>query len=479
MESISFSLATGQKSWAIYIDGEPVEAFNCYINALARTASPNTLKSKASDLKVFFAYLDALDDPDEIAKLNIGLKTGTPLLTEMIQQFPNYLSMGIYSSKETLSHLAAKNTKRKPTAHGTNQRIVSSVRSFLKDSAHLQAEMKSASELGLVDLSLAPEIMFDDSLFRKELPNSQRRALLKKSVIAGVVSNGPRLGATTILKARNTHYSAAPTGSSVKKALPHEDAIAILNETKTYRDRLFISLVMGTGLREIEAANVLIEDIDISNRKVLCVDPKTRPLAYGNEYEAVSGQTALNMAYKGRITPETFFIEPFRTIFFNTLQDYLQYERAPLNVGHKFLFVVLRKGTHDGDSYAGKPLVLSADKTRQYPFKQCLKRVYANRRLPCPSGLALHSLRHMYGVHCLNYLIVGFRQDGSPIMGLDKHVVQYLMGHSDITATEVYAIPEIELTQSKVDRALKLVQSGVLNSEQKLLLNSHFGAGIK
>ncbi|EIU6825702.1 hypothetical protein L5176_002204 [Vibrio parahaemolyticus] len=185
------------------------------------------------------------------------------------------------------------------------------------------------------------------------------------------------------------------------------------------------------------------------------------------------------MAYKGRITPETFFIEPFRTIFFNTLQDYLQDERAPLNVGHKFLFVVLRKGTHDGDSYAGKPLVLSADKTRQYPFKQCLKRVYANRGLPCPSGLALHSLRHMYGVHCLNYLIVGFRQDGSPIMGLDKHVVQYLMGHSDITSTEVYAIPEIELTQSKVDRALKLVQSGVLNSDQKLLLNSHFGAGIK
>ncbi|MCV5275413.1 hypothetical protein OFC49_32275, partial [Escherichia coli] len=92
--------------------------------------------------------------------------------------------------------------------------------------------------------------------------------------------------------------------------------------------------------REIEAANVLIEDIDIRNRKVLCVNPKTRPLAYGNEYEAVIGQTARNMSYKGRITPETLFIEPFRTIFFNTLQDYLKYERAPLNVGHKFLFVV-------------------------------------------------------------------------------------------------------------------------------------------
>lgn len=473
MESIIFKLATGQTSHAIYIDGVPVDAFNCYINDLARTTNANTLKSKASDLKVFFAYLDALDDPDKIAELNIGVKTGTPLLTEMILQFSNYLSMGTHSSQETLSYLAAKKTKRKPTAHGTNQRIISSVRGFLRESAQFQAEMQSASELDLIDLSLAPEVMFSEALFRKELPATQRKALLKKSVIAGVVRNGSQLGNTTILKARKSYYSPAPKGSSVEKALPHEDAIPVLNETTTLRDYLYLSLIMGTGLREIEAANVLLQDIDIKNRKVFCVHPNTRPLAYGNEYESVSGETALSMAYKGRTTPETFFIEPFKTYFFETLQEYLVKERQPLQVGHSFLFVVLKRG-----EYQGRPLSLTSDATRQYLLKQCLKKVYKKRGLPVPTRRALHSLRHMYGVHCLNYLIIGYRKDGTPIRGLDKHVVQYLMAHADISSTEVYAIPKIELTQQKVDRALHLVQSGVLSADQKLLLNSHFGAEL-
>ncbi|EPQ9983472.1 tyrosine-type recombinase/integrase [Vibrio sp. MarTm2] len=474
MEKITFKLATGQKSYALYIDGEPVDAFNCYMNDIARTKPANTVKSKASDLRVFFAYLNAFDDPDEIAKLNIGVKTGTPLLTEMILQFPNYLSMGVHSSNETLSYLAAKKTKRKPTVHGTNQRIISSVRGFLLESAQLQAEMQTASELGLIDLSLSPDVMFGEALFRKEIPTSQRKALLKKSVIAGVVCNGPKLGRTSILKARKSFYSPAPKGASVKKALPHEDALPVLNETTTLRDRLYLSLIMGTGLREIEAANVLLQDIDIKNRRVTCINPMTRPLAYGNEFESISSETALSMAYKGRTTPKTFFIEPFRTIFFETLQEYLVKERQPLHVGHSFLFVVLKRG-----EYLGRPLTLSSDATRQYAFKQALKRVYKNRGLPVPRRLALYSLRHMYGVHCLNYLVIGYRQDGTLIQGLDMNVVQSLMAHSEISSTEVYAIPAIELTQEKVDRALQLVQSGIISSEQKLLLNSHFGAELK
>ena len=85
----------------------------------------------------------------------------------------------------------------------------------------------------------------------------------------------------------------------------------------------------------------------------------------------------------------------------------------------------------------------------------------------------------MYGVHCLNYLVIGYKKDGTPIQGLDKHVVQRLMAHTDVSSTEVYAVPAIDLTQERVDKALHLVQSGIINSDQKLLLNSHFGAELK
>ncbi|CAE6892156.1 site-specific integrase [Vibrio sp. B1FLJ16] len=473
MESITFTLATGQKSHALYIDGSPVDAFNNYINDIARTEPANTVKSKASDLRTFFGYLNALDDPDKIAELGIGVKTGTPLLTEMILQFPHYLALGNQSPQDTLSHLAARKTNRKPTSHATNQRIISTVRSFLTKSADFQTEMQSASELGLIDLDIDPEVMFKEALFREEIPTHQRKALLRKSVIAGVISNGPKFGKSTILKARKVFSPTFETGSSVSKALSHEDALPILNETSTLRDRLYLSLIMGTGLREIEAANTLIQDIDVKNKKVLCVNPVTRPLAYGNEYESVSGATALTTAYKGRTTAETFFIEPFRTIFFETLHSYLVKERQPLHLAHKFLFVVLKRGEH-----RGRPLALSSDATRQYILKQCLKKVYAERGLPPPKGKALHSCRHMYGVHCLNYLVIGYRKDGTPIRGLDLNVVQRLMAHANPSSTEVYAIPDIELTQEKVNRAMQLVQSGIVTSDQKLLLNKHFGAEI-
>lgn len=473
MESVNFRLASGQKSYALYINGEPVDAFNCYINDLARTESANTVKSKASDLRIFFAYLNVLDNPDEIAELEVCKKTGTSLLTEIVLQFPLYLSMGRQAPEKSLAALAASKTSRKPTSNVTNQRVISSVRGFLKQSAQLQAELHSASEMGIVDLSVAPEIMFGGSLFRQTMPGNQRKALLKKSVIAGVCRHGARLANSNILKTRKSSTVNQERGSSISKALSHEDVIPVLSEAKTMRDRLFLSLVMGTGLREIEAANVLLQDIDVKNKSIRCVNPLSRPLAYGNAFESFHGETAHDMAYKGRSTEETFFIEPFRTIFFQTLRDYLELERKPLNVGHSFLFVVLRKGETQG-----RPLSLCADKTRQHAFKQALTRVYEKRGLPKPRGLALHSLRHFYGVYCLNYLCIGLHEDGTPITGLDLNVVQRLMGHASSSATEVYAVPEIRRVMSKVQKALNIVQAIELEEEQKQLLISSFGARL-
>ncbi|OEE68064.1 hypothetical protein A1OO_20250 [Enterovibrio norvegicus FF-33] len=473
MESVNFRLASGQKSYALYINGEPVYAFNRYINDLARTEAANTVKSKASDLRIFFAYLDVLDNPDEITELEVCKDTGTSLLTEIVLQFPLYLSMGRKAPEKSLAALVAGKTNRKPTSNVTNQRVISSVRGFLKQSAKLQAELQSASEMGVVDLSVAPDIMFGESLFRQSMPRSQRKALLKKSLISGVCRNGARLANSTILKTRKSSIVNQERGSSINKALPHEDVMPVLSEAKTMRDRLFISLALGTGLREIEAANILLQDIDVKNKSIRSVNPLSRPLAYGNAFESFHGETAHDMAYKGRSTDETFFIEPFRTIFFRTLRDYLELERKPLNVGHSFLFVVLRKGETQG-----RPLSLCSDKTRQHAFKQALTRVYKKRGLPKPRGLALHSLRHFYGVYCLNYLCIGFHKDGTPIIGLDLNVVQHLMGHANISATEVYAVPDTSRVMSKVLKALNMTNSVGLDKEQKKLLMGSFGAGF-
>ncbi|NMV12082.1 tyrosine-type recombinase/integrase, partial [Vibrio parahaemolyticus] len=111
--------------------------------------------------------------------------------------------------------------------------------------------------------------------------------------------HGARLANNTILKTRKSAIVNQERGSSISKALSHEDAIPVLSEVKTMRDRLFLSLVMGTGLREIEAANILLQDIDVKNKSIRCVNPLSRPLAYGNAFESLHGETAHDMAYKG------------------------------------------------------------------------------------------------------------------------------------------------------------------------------------
>ncbi|MCV5403345.1 tyrosine-type recombinase/integrase, partial [Escherichia coli] len=91
-----------------------------------------------------------------------------------------------------------------------------------------------------------------------------------------------------------------------EKWLPPEDTLPLLNAAKTLRDRCLWSLMLGTGLRSIEAFALLLRDINVEEKKISCVNPITRPLEYGNTFERISGEALSSAAYKGRDTEETF-----------------------------------------------------------------------------------------------------------------------------------------------------------------------------
>ena len=469
MDWVSFTLPTGQKSFALYSDGVAVDSFNCYINDLASSAPKSTTVNTASDLKTFFIYLDALSDPNELSILTDN-QYGTSLLTQIIHQFPLYLARGIESSDRSLAHLAATKTMRKPTSDSTNQRIISSLRGFLRSSAALQAEMLIASDNGLIDITLAPEVMFKESLFRQEMPIAQRKKLLKKSMIAGVVRGGPVFANGSLLKSRKVSI-VKPAGSNISKALPYNDIIPLLNEATTLRDRCAWALMLGTGIRGIEAYSLLLEDINFNDREIYCVNPATRPLAYGTHFEKVNGAAQEAAAYKGRTTVKTLFIEPFRTIFFETCAQYLRKERAPLFCDHQLFFVALKH------PFEGKPLILSDHKTRLFPFTKALDRVYEKRNSNRPQNLGLHACRHFYASYCLNYLPVQLA-NGNIQYGLNVYVVQQLMGHSSIESTLTYAIPDIEKVKIQAEGAMRqITKVGLGMLDEKILIES-FGAAF-
>lgn len=472
MDCISFYLSNGQKSFALYNNGVPVEVFNVYINELARIAAKNTTVNTASDLKTFFVYLDALSDPTKVLRL-VGYLDKTPLLTQVIQSFPFYLARGIENTKESLAYLAAAKTNRQPTSDSTNQRIIASVRRFLRESAALHLELQAASDMGLIDINLAPEAMFKEALFRQPISQSEKQHLFRKSLLAGVISNGPRYANSSLLKYRSGLSFAPPVGSGINKGLPPRDTLPLLNEAKTLRDRCLWALMLGTGLRSIEAFALLLRDINVEERTILCINPTKRPLEYGNTFERISGETLSSTAYKGRETEVTMFIEPFRTIFFETLSHYLREERAPLHCGHQFLFIALKK------PYEGRPLVLSSHKTRQYPFTSALRRVYQMRGQSMPqNNFGLHSTRHFYGTYCLNYMPSKL-QDGNIRYGLMLNTVQQMMGHSSPDSTRIYAIPDLELVRRQAEDALKEITSIILSDQDQQILTKHFGADFE
>jgi len=469
LDRIAFHLSTGQKSFAFYSDGKPIEALNCYVNDLARSAPKSTTVNVASDLKTFFVYLEALSDLSKISSLD-STYTGTSLLTQIIKQFPLYLARGTENNKDSLAYFAAATTKRRPTQNNTNERIISSVRGFLRASATQHIEMQAVADMGLININLAPEAMFKDALLSKAVSPYERKQLFKKSMFAGVICNGPRLAEGSLLKYKKVFHYAAK-GSGREKWLPPEDTLPLLNAAKTLRDRCLWSLMLGTGLRSIEAFALLLRDINVEEKKISCVNPITRPLEYGNTFERISGEALSSAAYKGRDTEETFFIEPFRTIFFETLPRYLREERAPLHCGHQLLFVVLKK------PYEGRPLVLSDHNTRLYPFRAALERVYKVRGTPMPKNFGLHSTRHFFGMYSLNYLPIQL-ENGNIKHGLNEHTVQRLMGHSSIESTLVYAVPDIEKVRTQTEDAMRLLTSNIVNSTDMKMLAESFGANF-
>ncbi|QNF25557.1 hypothetical protein FT673_19830 [Aeromonas hydrophila] len=231
MDRIAFHLSTGQKSFAFYSDGKPIEALNCYVNDLARSAPKSTTVNVASDLKTFFVYLEALSDLSKISSLE-STYTGTSLLTQIIKQFPLYW-LAAQKQQRLTGLLCCRYNKEASYSNNTNERIISSVRGFLRASATQHIEMQAVADMGLININLAPEAMFKDALLSKAVSPYERKQLFKKSMFAGVICNGPRLAEGSLLKYKKVFHYAAK-GSGREKWLPPEDTLPCSMQLKPF-----------------------------------------------------------------------------------------------------------------------------------------------------------------------------------------------------------------------------------------------------
>ncbi|EHR79076.1 recombinase XerC [Thermococcus litoralis DSM 5473] len=182
---------------------------------------------------------------------------------------------------------------------------------------------------------------------------------------------------------------------SLPKSLTREDVKKLIKAVPPTRkrDRLIILLLYGTGLRVSEVCNLKIEDVDFK-RGILVVR---------------GGKGA-----KDRIVPIPDFL-------LKEIEDYLKTRED----GSEYLFVEVRRAKKDRIS----------PKTVWYLLKK-----YGSK-----AGVKVtpHMLRHSFATHMLE-------------KGVDIRVIQEILGHSNLSTTQIYTKVTVEHLKKAQEKA-KLV----------------------
>lgn len=147
-----------------------------------------------------------------------------------------------------------------------------------------------------------------------------------------------------------------------------------------YRNKAMLELLYATGLRISELCNLKITDVDIHNCFV-------RVYGKGSK-ERIVPVTDLALKYL------EMYVKTYRPIILkNTISDYLFISNSLTNISRQGFFKIIKK--------------------------EC-------KRAGISKNVSPHVLRHSFATHLLKH-------------GADLRVIQELLGHEDISTTQIYA----------------------------------------
>lgn len=430
--------------------GESVPFYTHYLHKIISeqvangSQSQNTIDAIASDLKVFLEYVNNAQE----AFFDEQIDTSSTLLSEIILSFPDYLALG-EKSRKPIARATALRTDRKPLSKASIQRYLSTVNGFVAASAIEHERLKAAQKHALIDIDVEPKNIHKALLQRRELSITERNRLRRQSVLSQVICGGSKYTKTQLFKSTRVSSSVI----SDYKYFPPEHIIGLLDAAPSYQDRALWSLMLGAGLRISEASQLLVGDVDIVNENLKVFSYRDRV----ENFEAVSNTDLSKLSFKGRATEDAFFIEPFGSIFFESITQYLKHER-PRGLTHNYLFVT------NSNNGKGRPLFAASRTTRNEKFKK------AQKTIGCPikeNGRAytVHSLRHFYGYWLLNFHIT---EDGERFSLLE---VQMMMGHQSISSTKKYAVTDRDIAKEKMKLANLVLQNKSTNQKTDFLVS--------
>lgn len=157
-------------------------------------------------------------------------------------------------------------------------------------------------------------------------------------------------------------------------------------DLKGYRDKAMLELVYATGIRVTELISLNVDDIDLENKTIRCV---------GKNKERVI---------------------PIGSLAINALKDYLEKSRN-----------VLIKTEEDPALFIN----VNGQRLTRQGFWKIIKQYKTQANIDV--DITPHTLRHSFAVHLLEN-------------GAELSAIQEMLGHSDISSTQVYA----QMGQSRI-----------------------------
>lgn len=402
-------------------EGEEIEAFNVYKRANAKL-SPNTLKNYFHHIADLYDFL--FEASYHFANMTGQTGISTTQLRIALNAWGEYLVHGCKSSNE-IAVLVASTLPSPLISTDSSNLKHTPLRGLLLLSDQIRSEQETFVKLGFSSQAVDLSILYPQINKSVQIDRFQRRKMLESSMLAGAIAGGAKNRKDTVL---STKPSKKPLETF--KAFPSDQAPSLIDNCSTYRDKALYSLYAASGCRQHEGLQILWSDINVEAREVKLISPLLRP-KFHETYAGLTNAEQRRLSWKGRTTSDTFLIEPFASMFFTYLEEYLRHEYIAHN-DHGFVFQHLTR------RYAGRPYFLSTSETRSQAFY----RAACNLVLP-PEIDGPHTLRHMYGTYVLNYFPRSDGQYGMPIED-----VQRWMGHASIKETKRYAVKDKQLQRA-------------------------------
>ena len=254
----------------------------------------------------------------------------------------------------------------------------------------------------------------------------------------------------------------SPSRNYTNDYFPPDKVWALINSTKSIRDKLFFLLLFFSATRESEPLHLFVTDVKIlpnGAAKVILADPIEAPYEWDDTYLGKrhgTRESFLNERYK--LTPRNKLgaTHPLRsgwkgmeysntkrkeaeiqwlvpgadTLFAQLHLRYMKYTRRHVGDAHPYYFV----NEKDGEDF-GQPLKLS---NATKAFYRAARRIGL---LASDQGVNPHGARHFFGHFCASYL------------RLPIETTKAMMRHVSLQSTEVYYSLSMSAVRYELEKA--------------------------